>query len=210
MQAFSLIEIKDFLTSKMENDLPGLAAHKKMLPPDREFPEHPANYISSSVLIPVFPDHNEAHILFIKRPEYNGVHSSQVALPGGKMEPQDKNRLSTALRETYEEVGIKSDEIVLTRPLSALPIPVSNMMVYPFVGILKSKPRLIINPYEVAYTIQVSIRQLIETPVEYRNFIVRETRLQAPGYPVKNEFIWGATAMIITEFLDLIKTMEQR
>jgi len=203
---YSITEIKDILSCKMEADLPGLYAHKKMMPPDREFPEHPVNYISSSVLIPVFPDKKEAHILFIKRPEYNGVHSSQVALPGGKMEAQDKNNLSTALRETHEEVGIKADEIEVTMPLSAIPIPVSNMMVYPFVGILRNKPVLTINPYEVAYTISVSIKLLTKTPVEQRDLVVRETLLQAPGYPVENEFIWGATAMIITEFLDLIKT----
>ena len=125
----------DQLKSKFKQPLPGTASHLKLAPPNRAKEEllEKQNYLlaarQSAVMVLLYPVDNQLRTAFIKRSEYDGIHSGQIAFPGGKKEKTDQNFEETALRETFEEVGIKSDEIELIGQLSDLFIPPSNFIV---------------------------------------------------------------------------------
>lgn len=158
----------------------------------------------SAVLIAVYPNNNQAETILIKRPVYNGAHSGQVAFPGGKVEPFDKDLVDTALREAEEEVGINPDLVSVLGQLTPLFIPVSNIWVQPVIGLLNQKPNLSLNLQEVEYTISAKLCDLKQTENRsVKTIAINSIPISAPYYKVETEHIWGATAMIISELLEL-------
>jgi len=158
----------------------------------------------SAILISLFPDNGKLNTLLIKRTTYDGIHSGQVSFPGGKYEDLDENLIQTALREANEEVGIDPLKVEVLGTLTPLFIPVSNMEVLPVVGLLQDKPELHLNLYEVEYTIVVPICHL-KNPSNHllKTIYVREHSVEAPYVKIDCEDVWGATAMIIAEFIEL-------
>ena len=117
----------------LEGPLPGESAQLKMAPTYRgSFPDQ-KEAIRAAVLALLYPSGGVAHLVFIKRNEYDGPHSAQVSFPGGAWEEGDDSLEQTAIRETREELGIQ-DDIEILGALTPLHIPVSNFLVYPFVG----------------------------------------------------------------------------
>ena len=107
----------------------------------RAFPVRPQSAREAGVMALCYPDSSDkAHMLLILRPSYTGVHSNQVAFPGGRREPQDTDLLATALRETEEEVGVPEAIIQTVRPLTPLYIPPSNYLVSPYLGLSMQLP----------------------------------------------------------------------
>ncbi len=163
--------------------------------------------LESSVLLLFFPDNeNNTRIVFIQRPPYDGVHGGQISLPGGRREQADNGPEETALRETEEEVGIVRSDVEIKGRLSDLYIPPSNHLVSPYIGIMHYYPSFIPDKKEV--------EQILELPVSgfFQKQNVREeeiihadgNRLLAPCYFVDGHIIWGATAMIMAEFVTLM------
>jgi 8-oxo-dGTP pyrophosphatase MutT (NUDIX family) len=141
----------------------------------------------------------------MKRPEYPGVHSNQVSLPGGIHEDGDPDLEVTALRETREELGIEDSQIRVLGSISKLQIPVSGIEVTPFVGVYPEKPVFHPDPAEVSYLIQVRLTDLLrpETVKEdIRSILGKPVRV--PYYDIMGEQVWGATAMILSEFLEIV------
>ncbi|HML86600.1 MAG TPA: CoA pyrophosphatase, partial [Bacteroidales bacterium] len=121
-----LEQMVSWLMTRLKNSLPGKEAQLLMAPPLREnrmAPPTGFNPIESAVLIALVLNHNEPSIIFIKRPEYDGVHSGQMALPGGKKEKEDSNEWETAIRESYEEIGLPLDSAKQIGQISPLYIP---------------------------------------------------------------------------------------
>lgn len=144
----------------------------------------------------------------MKRPEYEGSHSGQISLPGGKIEINDTSLAHTALRETNEELGISEENIQILGNLTSLKIQVSGFEVNPFVGFLKVKPLWKPDPNEVKYLIETPVNTLLDpstTMVENRN--LHNKNIDVPFFYIRNEKIWGATAMILSEFVEIIKIM---
>ena len=138
------------LRSKLKNELPGSTAHKIMKPGGRVLrPENGEDPRQSAVMILIYEKEDEPQIIMIKRAEYDGVHSGQIAFPGGKKEKNDTELIETAFRETFEEVGLRKENIDIIGKLSPLWIPVSNMCVHPFVGYYSMKPIFVIQEKEV-------------------------------------------------------------
>ena len=142
------------------------------------------------------------------RPTYSGTHSAQVSFPGGKKEVKDKNLAETALRETFEEIGIEQNEIETIREMTHVYIPPSNFLVTPFMAYTRETPIFDINN-EVEKMIEVPINQLLDD-----SFVRYDTQntfssknLKIPYFNFSNEKIWGATAMIISEIKELIKKL---
>ena len=164
------------------------------------------NAKEGAVMSLIYPINNIPHILFIERPVYAGVHSGQIAFPGGKIEKSDRSSLDAALRETYEEVGVNGAQIEVIGPLSQVYVLASNFMVYPFVGILPEKPILIPDGIEVANTLEVPLHHFVES-------IVKETTMKsalgidliAPYYDLEGKKLWGATAMMVSELCAVVK-----
>jgi 8-oxo-dGTP pyrophosphatase MutT (NUDIX family) len=163
------------------------------------------NSVNAAVLILVFPQNTEPHIVLIKRAEYPGIHGGQISLPGGKEEENDVNLEHTVLRETYEEIGLHPSKIELIGKLTPLFIPVSLFNVFPFVGICAEKPIWVPDKQEVSYIIEASLKDLLNPSnrvVERKK--INGAEMDVPFFSINDEKIWGATAMIISEFLDII------
>ncbi len=199
------MELLKKLQKKLEEPLPGATSHEKMAVKGRNprfFNKKPAK---GSVLIILFPEKKDLSVILIKRADYSGPHSNQVSFPGGKMEEKDKEPVHTALREAYEETGIPHQKIEVLGRLTPLYIPVSNFTVNPFVGFVDHKPAFSPDPREVQYIITVSLSELLKEETVCKNKIeLPGLKTDAPGYKIKREHVWGATAMIMAEFLDVI------
>jgi len=203
----------DELKSKFQQPLPGTVSHLKMAPPNRakELLEK-QNYLlaarQSAVMVLLYPVNNQLHTVFIKRSEYDGIHSGQIAFPGGKKEKTDQNFEETALRETFEEVGIKSDEIELIGQLSDLFIPPSNFIVKPFVGYCTGQPTYKLDPREIQSVVEIDLADFYsENRIFEKEFSSGTSgqTIKAPYFDIKRIEIWGATAMITSELLDILK-----
>ncbi|MDB5227249.1 MAG: hydrolase [Bacteroidota bacterium] len=160
-----------------------------------------------AVMALIYPVKEIPHLLFIERPVYDGVHSGQIAFPGGKIEKTDATFLAAALRETQEEVGIDKEEITVVGPLTEVYVLASNFLVYPFVGYLKEKPKMILEAKEVANTLEVPLFKFFEHDVLKEKPIKNALgfTLMAPYYDINGKVLWGATAMMVSELCSILK-----
>ena len=124
-------------------------------------------------------------------------HAGQIALPGGRIE-KGETALETALRETWEEIGITSDQIVILGSLSEIYVQVSRFQIHPFVGWLDKKPEFVINENEVEKTISFPLKLTTNSFEEVELETLTGT-LKVPCFRFEDEIIWGATAMILSE-----------
>ena len=191
--------------------LPGIEAQFKLAPKLRL--NYNAKKIKAddpkiaAVLALFYPNqNNEVTLLLTKRANYNGTHSGQISFPGGKVEQSDLNLKQTALRETFEEVGIIDEDIEVIRELTEVYIPPSNFLVTPFIGIIYNKPVFKVNS-EVAKIIEVPFSKLIDETnigsIKITNSYMKETSV--PCFKIDDSIIWGATAMILSEIREVLK-----
>jgi 8-oxo-dGTP pyrophosphatase MutT (NUDIX family) len=161
------------------------------------------------VLALLFPLNDELHLALIKRTDDGRAHGGQISFPGGRQDVTDADLRATALRETFEEIGIPANKIEILGALTPLYIPVSYNHVQPFVGFAKEKQQYILSESEVQYVIEVPIMNFFEpgrkivtkiTPAAFPHIT-----LNAPAYQWENDhLVWGATAMIISELEELL------
>jgi 8-oxo-dGTP pyrophosphatase MutT (NUDIX family) len=206
-EAVSFETLINKLEIRLQEDLPGQKAQLKMAPSHRSgFPESREQAKLSSVLILLYPFQNSIYTALIKRASYNGHHSGQISFPGGKFEKKDKSLVDTAIREASEEIGVNYSDIRVLGNISSLYIPVSNMMVLPVVGFSNQRPDFKHDPVEVDRIIEVDLKEL-SNPfiVKSKEIKIENREIAAPFYDIHNLFVWGATAMIISEFLEILK-----
>ena len=190
------------LEKNLSKDLPGIDAHKLMMPEGRKFDISSANTpTKSAVMILLYENNNQVFFNLILRAKYNGHHSGQMALPGGKHEINDSSLIETALRETEEEIGINSNSIYTIGTMSELYIPITNILVQPVIGYLNHKPDFTINKHEVDTLFEININDIIN-PLnkEYEHRNINGDILNIPFYNLQSQKVWGATAMILSEF----------
>lgn len=189
--------------AELLGSLPGEEAQLRMAPAFRGAFTHRSEPVPAAVMALMYPSGGKIHLVFIKRTEYGGVHSGQVSFPGGIREPGDQNLKETALRETREELGISGD-IEILGTLTELHIPVSNFQVTPYMGWLDYTPVFKPEISEVQYLIEVPLHRLMSPSAKDSEIMERHgQRIKAPFFRVGPEKIWGATAMILSEFLEL-------
>ncbi len=198
------------LEEELAKPLPGIEAQQRLSPPERHNAEYPLHNVKkSAVLILLYRINGELKTVFIKRAEYDGIHSGQVSLPGGVYENVDGNMQNTALRETQEETGLSPDNIRVIGTLTSLHIPVSNYLVYPFVGFCANEPEFHPDPVEVSYLIETSITELLKPENRKKKIMtIGDSAIEIPYFDIEGNHIWGATAMIISEFLEVIGKMK--
>lgn len=207
-----LHQLKDKLEN-LQSELPGFEAQKLLSPPYREHFDleeiKKTNPRIASVLILLY-ENEEGDIEFpvMLRHTYEGVHSNQYSLPGGSFEPEDINLQYTALRETIEELGIEEENIEIIGQLTELYIPPSNFLVYPFIGIYHGTPEFFPEETEVAEIIPIDLDAFLNAePILFDKSFSGST-VEIPGYEIGDgEFIWGATAMILSEFKSLLEKL---
>lgn len=212
MPKLDFLSLKNTLSQALSVELPGKEAQTKMSTKFRKANAPntltPKNPKKAAVLLLVYPKNEEWHLVFMKRTsKYKGdKHKGQISFPGGQYEEQDQNFQNTALREAEEEVGIHSKNIEVLGSLTQLYIPVSNFMVYPFVAISAERPSFSPDPSEVEAILEIPIPHfrkestLINTKIKLSEFV---TINYVPAFQYKETIIWGATAMILSEFLAL-------
>jgi len=193
----------DWWRKNLLGPLPGERAQLKMAPTFRgSYPEQ-KEAIRAAVLALLYPSGGNAHLAFIKRNEYDGPHSAQVSFPGGAWEEGDPSLEETALRETREELGVIGD-IEILGALTPLHIPVSNFLVYPFLGWMPEAPQFNPDPTEVQFVIETTLAELLNPANRDMERIWHHNRsIIAPYFRVGEEKIWGATAMMLSELLQL-------
>jgi len=202
----------EIIEKAFSKPLPGIEIQRLMSPSVRftgSVKHDPNKARKSSVLLLLYKKEGVWYIPLIQRPTYKGAHSGQVSFPGGKTEDRDVSILDTALRESEEEIGVKRNGIQFISELTPLYIPNSNFMVYPQVCITSSSPVFKADKREVESIIEAPVAQLL-APQTIHHFSRRINGVQvdAPFYNIHGYVIWGATAMIVSEFLHLIKHID--
>lgn len=209
----------DVFTEKISNithlPLPGEKAQYIMSPPYRQellkLNEQVIKKSKKAAVLALFYPNSlgETHVVLIKRKTYIGVHSAQLAFPGGKFEFQDKNLQETALRETEEEIGIPRAQIDIIRPLTQLYIPPSNFEVFPFMGKLLQTPIFIKQDTEVADILEIPLQHFLNQTavccVKVKTSYNIE--VEVPAFNFNGHVVWGATAMMMSEIKELLSSV---
>ena len=201
-------EFIDIVQVQLQKPLPGLEAHLKMASASRLRLKMQPNEKTrrSAVLILFYPFRQEIYLPLILRPKYDGVHAGQMAFPGGRYEKTDENLIRTALREAQEEIGIKAADVKVLGTLTELFIPPSNFFVLPVIGKLDYKPDFYPDPREVEAIVEVSLEELKdEKIIGATQLEVRGMTVDAPFYDIQGHKVWGATAMMISELLTVLR-----
>ena len=194
----------------MTNPLPGTPSQLKMASMRRlmKFGKIfvPAKVKKAGVLALFYPTDGHICLVFIIRAEYPGVHSGQISFPGGRMEDGDTDMVATALREAEEEIGVERDSVIPIGNLTDLYIPPSNFLVTPVVGYTLERPDFKPDPDEVDRILEVSLDHLLNegTRQEQEIMIFPAIKLKVPCFYVDGNMIWGATAMVLSELIDVI------
>lgn len=149
----------------------------------------------------------KANLILILRRTYNGVHSAQVAFPGGKIEAIDNSLEAAALRETEEEVGIPRENISVLKKLTEIYIPPSNIYVQPFLGITNKKPHFVPEEREVEALIEVKLEDFMDDACITTEILTTSyaTDLKVPAFQLNGHIVWGATAMMLNEVREMLQ-----
>ena len=202
------IEFVLLLEKRLQQPLPGKIAQLRMSS-RRRLQEliqlvSTEDAIQSSVLILLYPSGEKIGLALMLRPDYPGIHSGQISLPGGKFEDTDESLVYTALREAQEEIGIDPMQVQVIGQLTEMYIPPSNYLVTPVVGYQISHPEFRADPLEVKKIIEISLEDLLNKKNRRKKSIkVRGFTLNVPSYFIEGNIIWGATAMILSELTEI-------
>lgn len=193
--------------------LPAEASQFKMSPPYREKliakqKERIKTAKQSAVLALFYPDKvNETRLILILRKTYKGVHSAQVGFPGGKLEANE-TLMEAALREANEEVGVDINTVTVLKEMTQVYIPPSNFFVQPYLGISNITPAFIKQETEVEALLEVKLSDFLNSDnvVTKTVTVVNGVKVEVPAYHLNNHLVWGATAMMLSEIKDLLKS----
>jgi len=195
------------LEAAFTRELPGEAAQDALAPmPRREWPAgvNPATIRDAAGLLLVYPVHGDAHIVLTVRADTLGRHGGQVSLPGGVVDPGETFE-QAALREAHEEIALPLDGVRVIGALTPLDIAVSGFRLHPIVAVRSSRPALRPADGEVARILEPAVDELLDASCVRSTERVRDGRtLMIPAFHVRDDEIWGATAMVLAEFLTLM------
>ena len=199
------------LKSGLQQPLPGRPAQQTMAPaPRRNNPDRQRRPLrQAGVLFLFYAREGHMYLPFIERPRYDGPHSGQIALPGGKREVGDPDLAATAVRETGEEIGVPGSGIQVLGQLTPVYIPNSHYLVTPSVGLMSGAPAFRPDPAEVKAVLECPLAVLLDPACRKReiwNF--GDLDVDVPFFQVGEHHIWGATAMMLAELLEVLRRTE--
>jgi 8-oxo-dGTP pyrophosphatase MutT (NUDIX family) len=192
--------------------LPGAEAHRMLAPrPRRDWPPHfsPARIRHAAGLLLIFPIGGRAHVVLTVRADTLGRHGGQISLPGGVIE-RGETLAQAALREAAEEIGLEASGVKVLGELTPLDIPVSGFRLHPVVAATPVRPTFTPSDGEVAGILEIAVARLMDPSTVVHIERERDGRsIVAPSFRVDTHEIWGATAMVLAEFLALLRRNPQ-
>jgi len=189
----------DFIRDALRRPLPGPDAQSRMAPLGRERIPAPPDAQEAGVLLLIYPGPADLLFVLTRRADQLGYHSGQISLPGGRREPNDLDFVATALREAQEEIGIVAGQVQTLGALTALYIPQSNFVVHPVIGYAAGRPAFRPNAAEVAELIEAPLHMLLNPTIRQVG-VLSQDGPPVPFYRLGGHAVWGATAMILSEF----------
>lgn len=197
------------LEERLSGPKPGLIAQLGMTPNPR--PGHQVYYevedtsLKASVLVLFYPREGKLHLVFTRRTDNVDFHKGQISFPGGRLEAGEGLE-QAALREAQEELEVDSSSMRILGMLTPLYIPPSNYCIYPVVALTESRPDFRPSQIEVAEVLEIPLDHLL-SPQNIRRemWAIRGVDVEVPFYAFGEHKIWGATAMVLAELLEMIK-----
>jgi 8-oxo-dGTP pyrophosphatase MutT (NUDIX family) len=176
---------------------------KKISSRQRRVIEHPP-FSHAAVLVPLFQKDKDCHLLFTKRSEEVKYHKGEISFPGGMVDEEDKELINTALREADEEIGLKERDVQIIGVLDDI-VTITEFIVTPIVGLFPYPYPFKVSEVEIAELIEVPLASLLEEDCFSEREIFRGGQKEVVyAYQYGKHIIWGATARILNQFLDLI------
>jgi 8-oxo-dGTP pyrophosphatase MutT (NUDIX family) len=163
----------------------------------------------SAVLIPIFQKDGKCRIVFTKRTSHLSHHKGQISFPGGGCHKDDKSLLGTALRESREEIGLKESDVEVIGELDDASTTTSFYRITPFVGLIPYPYDFKPDAFEVDEIFDVSIADLLAADTREENVQIDDHTIKTLTYVVDGRVIWGATAWILTQFLNIIRNLSE-
>jgi 8-oxo-dGTP pyrophosphatase MutT (NUDIX family) len=199
------------LTERHKKGLPGRDYQLKMAAMlKRSIFDAPPTARKAAVLMLMFPQNGEWHIVLTERTgNPNDPHSKQISFPGGSVELADVDLAATALRETHEEIGVEPSVIQLIGAMTDVYIPVSNFHVQPFLAWTNTPPQYKRQETEVKTVIEAPLSLLKDANNwKVKDIYISETYnlKNVPYFDVFGKSVWGATAMMLAELLELVRS----
>jgi len=175
---------------------------------ERKVIKHPS-FAHAAVLVPLFKKGEDCHILFTKRTDQVKYHKGEISFPGGVFDKGDSELERTALREAFEEIGLKGNDVQIIGVLDDI-LTITEFIVTPFVGLFSYPYPFKLSPIEIEELIEVPLSCLLDQGCFGERVIVRGDRKEVVySYQYRNHLIWGATARILKQFLDLVTSQRQ-
>jgi 8-oxo-dGTP pyrophosphatase MutT (NUDIX family) len=197
----------------LHQPLPGLPAQVRMAPIPRPLypptPEHRPR--EGGVLLLLFPAAPglELHLVLTRRTDTVGSHKGQISFPGGRVDLGDASPAQAAVREACEEIGVCTDELRILGALTPLYIPPSDYTIYPFVAYLPRRPSFHPHPGEVAELLEIPVGYFQDDRnVQIEDWIIRDEPRRVPFFEVRGHKVWGATAMVLAEFAEVVQAAQ--
>ncbi len=200
------------LIERLKEPLPGLTAQLNMVPDPRPGNQVYTEVLDSckraGVLVLLYLKGTRVFVVLTRRTDMVDHHQSQISFPGGRQE-EGESLEQTSLRETKEELGVKSSVIQILGKLTPLYIPPTNYCIYPVVAQMKGLPHFKPSPDEVAEVLEIPLDSLFDPQTQKRErWTLHSKKVEVPFFSFKGHKIWGATAMVLAEFVEITKNLK--
>ena len=188
---------------QLKEDLKTILAHRV----PKRIKGSGADYTQASVLLPLFSRDGQYWLLFTKRTSAVEYHKGEISFPGGVVDEGDDSLEGTAKRETFEEIGIREEDIEILGQLDDIPTMTSRFIIHPFVGVVPFPYAFTVNKREVEHLIEVPLRFFLD-PSQPQPFSIDHEGdiFETPAFIYKDAVIWGATERILENFINLIRS----
>jgi len=174
-----------------------------LLSPDQAVSLEVHGRTDAAVLVPLYLQGGELHVVFTKRREDLRRHAGEISFPGGRYDEGEIDLRATALREAEEEIGLPRDAVEIVGALQPTPTIATGYAVYPFVGVIARRRKWKLSPREVAEVLELPLSALLAGYAR-RRLVRRGLPIRTDTYLVGDNLIWGATARMLGDLLDRI------